>query len=142
MHAGTVLPDEMWRHEAIANEPRIARPDDWFSPDEYVACKIWGIWTAARVIELGGGSPRTFMVCINQDKRPCKPQDGCASECGDRFWANVSRGNVLGRKDLNQIIENPALIGSGMPYHGILDYGQAEKLLEEIQELETRQTRP
>lgn len=134
------LPEgEMWRILPIVPELRIARPDDWFSPDEYVACRIWEIWTAARVIEFGGGSPRVFMICVNQGKRLCRPHDGCVSECGDRFWANVSQGDVLGKKDLLRILASPEPLDPTDPRRELVSCQEAHELFGMIEQLEARQ---
>jgi hypothetical protein len=125
---------EMWRYRAIAQEPQISRPDDWFSPDEYVAVRIWQIWTAARIIELGGGSPRALMICVDQGKYICRPVDKCDSHCDQRFWADVSQGDVLGKKDLLRILASPEVTGRGP-----IGCRQAKELLDIIEQLEARQ---
>jgi len=125
---------EMWRITAIAPEPLVRRPDDWFLPDDYVACRIWEIWTAARIIELGGGSPRTLMLCVNPGRHICRPCDGCMPECGDRFWGNVSQGDILGERDLLQIV-----FGENGIRHPEIYSNNALDLLRIIWRLEERQ---
>jgi hypothetical protein len=125
---------EMWRITAIAPEPLVCRPDDWFSPDDYVVCRIRKIWTAARIIELGGGSPRTFMLCVNPGRHVCRPRDGCMPECGDRFWGNVSQGDILGERDLLQI-----LYEGNLRYSRDITYQNAIELFDMIWKIKERQ---
>jgi hypothetical protein len=110
---------ESWRYQSISQEPRFGkRPPDWILGEDCVIAKILDSWTFGVVMDFGGAShsessPKVFAICTNPEKYRCNPK-GCDSGCLERFWASVSHGGVLGKKDLLRIY-----FGSGP--HGLFD---------------------
>lgn len=119
MFPGIDVNAESWRYQSIPQEPRFGkRPPDWILSEDCVIAKILDSWTFGIVMEFDGAShsessPKVFAVCTNPEKYHCNPE-GCDSGCLERFWASVSHGGVLGKKDLLRIY-----IGSGP--HGLFD---------------------
>ena len=101
--------EEMWRYQAVARNPlRKDRRADSIQDGQLVIANIYGSWTIGRVMDFGGRThskkfPKTFAVCVCPHKQVCDP-DQCASYCLERFWADVSQGGILGKRDLLRII--------------------------------------
>jgi hypothetical protein len=109
---------ENWRYQSISQEPRFGkRPSDWILGGDCIIAKILDSWTFG-IVMFGGAShsenrPKVFAICTNPEKYRCNPEE-CDSGCLERFWASVSHGGVLGKKDLLRIY-----FGSGP--HGLFD---------------------
>jgi len=130
----------MWRYDAIPRTPCLSRPTGYFSPDEFVAARIWQIWELARIVEICDGKPpASLILCVHPRQHPCvKETCNKDAECDHRFWADVSRACVLGVADLRRIAAGPP---SPALFLGIINCDQARQLLRRIEELGAWQSR-
>jgi hypothetical protein len=132
---------EMWRYTAITWEPLVPRSRDWFSPGQYVACRIDDGYIAGRIIEIAGFlSPPILKICMYQGNGLCfGHSDGCDSNCRKRLLTPADHAGVLNLQDLFVVLDNPDPIDPIDPRHRIMDYAQAEALFHLIDNLERRQ---
>ena len=136
---------ENWRYMSISQEPRFGeRPPDWILDGDCVVAKILDSWTFGMIMDFGGAShsensPKTFAICTNPKKYYCDPK-GCDSGCLERFWASVSHGGVLGKKDLLRIYWGSGPHGLFDPLNLRRDQILAKEFLDMIEELEARQS--
>ena len=134
---------EMWRYQAIAKEPWLPeRPPDWLLNGDCVIVNILGSWTLGAIMDFGGTShsesnPKTFAVCASPERHNCDPKE-CDSGCLERFWAKVSYGGVLGKKDLLRIYLGSGPNGLFDPLNLCRDQKLAKQFLNMIEEIEAR----
>ena len=132
---------EMWRYEAIKNEPCLdSRPHDWFLDGDHIVANIFGSWTFGVAMDFGGSKrdPKVFAVCTNPDNRRCNLKE-CYSGCLERFWANSSQGGVLGKKDLLRILASPSSFMPFDPLNEARNQILASEFFEMIENPEARQ---
>lgn len=137
---------EMWRYQSIPQEPRFTkRPPDWILDGDCVVAKILDGWTFGVIMDFGRAShsessSKTFAICTNPEKYHCNPE-GCDSGCPERFWASISHGGVLGKKDLLLIYFGSGPRGLFDPLNLHRDQILAKEFLDMIEMIEKEEAR-